>query len=218
MITEKLYSEMQKYVGYFINKKIGYSIKIDILDIVHNVITDENFDTINWLVLVQRHIYSRLAELKIKTIEFSDYCNNLVYIEEKWICQCCHEELYQSYFSSNSSYCKRCFYIVNKSKIKQIQKKYRENHKNEECYKLKVKNRKKRMLEKNPDYYKQYHAKNKEKINNRKKAYRQKNKEAVAEYNKNYKQQNKEAIAEYNKTYYQKKKNENNNCQSSFLN
>ena len=60
--------------------------------------------------------------------------------------------------------------------------------------------------EKQKEYNKEYHKKNKEKINIVRKKYEEENKEHLSEYRKQYRMEHKEKQAEYNKTYKQQYK------------
>ena len=71
----------------------------------------------------------------------------------------------------------------------------------------------------NPNYYKEYHEKNKLKIAKQKKEYNQKNKLKIAKQKKEYRQKNKEEISKHQKKWYEKNKekilkrrNEKNIC------
>ena len=89
--------------------------------------------------------------------------------------------------------------LLDKEKIKEYQKEYRENNK-----------------EKRKDYDKEYRENNKEKLKKDKKKYHENNKEKIKEYQKKYRENNKEKIKEYKKKYHENNKEKTKEYQKKY--
>lgn len=190
MITEGLYYEMKKYIAYFIKDKVGYTKQINALEITHEIIVDEQFTIENWRLLVSKKVYQKVAELRIKKVELSDYYEKEK-IEEKCACQKCFDFLPRQNFSCSYTYCDKCYRLINKHRINKNQKRYRQKHKNEKWYIERNKKYRLNRKEANSTYNKIYRIENIEKISERMKKWRHENKEKISEKRRLYYLKNK---------------------------
>ena len=181
MLTESLYAGIVKYASYRHYSIRGSFNNSDSTDIAHDVIVDKEFTDQNWMSLVDRYIYKRVAEFKkIKYIPNYDITPANREAEEKLFCKNCQEFYPRSIFGASHSFCGICYYKLNKERLLLNQKKH------------KAANR-----EKYTSYSRLYYRRNKELCNRQSKKYKENNKEKIKEYSKKYYEENKEKIKEY---------------------
>lgn len=186
MITDSLYNEIIVYTKKFIYNKVGFSDKIDAVEIVHNLIVDDKFSKDNWRSLVQKYYFEIIKDLRIEHVDISDINHKVIHKNEDiWRCEKCETDQPKSLFRLSWKLCDKCYRDGRKGKISEINRKSKK--KNKEKYKLKEK---------------QWRLENKEHISKYMKLYKFKNKSQISDRSKQYRDENKEKIKIKRREYY----------------
>lgn len=204
MIDNTLYDEIISYTSKrnrFITKG---SLAISVLDVAHDVIVDDSFQVDSWRHLVDRHIYSKVAELRIKVVPLDQMHIPNREVEEKWVCKKCQNDYPKSSFHLSFAICDKCYRHKHKDRIRVSQKKsdYKRRSRKSEYNKMYNLQHRDRLIALKREYYK----KNKEKLKKSSAEYRQKNKESIRTYMLKYREENRERIQQYRREYREKNK------------
>lgn len=185
-LTSELYDEIIEYTLREFTKVFNKPDLLNHIDIAHEIIADHEFSK-DWRKLVQKHIFHRVSELKIRFVPLDDISKR--HIDVKYPCQGCQEELSKSRFQSSFNLCNKCYREKYKDRINANTRRWRKNNpdKNKESARVTQQKRK----NKTKIYNKEYREKNRDFISNQERLYKQKNKQKIKEYRREYYLKNK---------------------------
>lgn len=185
-ITSEMYEEILHYTNKQFQKVFSKPDLINHIDISHEIIADPEFSE-DWRKLVQKHIFSRVSELKIKLVSLDDIGQQFTDI--KYPCQGCHEEFYKNRFQSSFTLCNKCYRDKYKDRINQNLRSWRNKNPEKTRYSAEL-----------------TRLKRKDKTKSYNREYREKNREFIAIQQRIYKEKNKDKIKKQRREYYLKNK------------
>ena len=128
-MDDRLYNEIVEYCKKRLISKRALDI-YEHLDLAHDVICNDSFLEVNYKIIVDRLIFSRLSEFRIKKIDVDKiHFKKNVSVEDIWRCANCNLELPKSKFQLSWKLCNKCYREENKERLREVNlKSYYKHH------------------------------------------------------------------------------------------